>query len=215
MSKRRRRSSKPVAQTARASTNTEPSRVPTRSDVPSASDQQFVPPLTATPEIRHRLAMSGNGHGGSGGNARESRDLLEEAAALLDLRPVRSDEPAVLRSAAREYRALTEKAIELENAAAELRDAEEQAAMVRRRIQRARRAAERVAQREAKREEGGLYANEPRSPNRPVHVEVDPVHQVGAPHPLRSRRHRSLARRRPPPAAGRVTGILSHPRPTI
>lgn len=175
MSKRRRRSSQAVAQTTRASTpNPQPSPVPMLRDLPSAPDQQFVPPLTTTPEIRHRLATSENGSGGSGGNVDVSRDLLGEAAALLDLRPVRSDEPAVLRSAAREYRALTEKAIELENAAAELRDAQEQAAMARRRIQRARRAAERAAQREATREEGGLYANEPRSPNRPVHVEVDP-----------------------------------------
>lgn len=171
MSKRRRRSPRPATTSTR---QTQPP--PERPTLPlSALVDPPTAPSPSTPlDKRHRLAVSGNGHSGRGGNGREARDLLDEAAALLDLRPVRSDVPAVLRSAAREYRVLTEKAIELENAVAELRDAEQQAAMVRRRIERARRAAERVAQREAKREEGGLYAKESRSPNRPVHVEVDP-----------------------------------------
>lgn len=122
---------------------------------------------------RHRLVTSENGSGGSSGN-RDARELLAAAADLLDVPPVASHDPTILQSSARQYQVLTQQAIELENAAAELREAQRAAAVVRRRVLRAERSAEKAAQRDALREAGRLYTGESRSPNRPVHVVVDP-----------------------------------------
>lgn len=122
----------------------------------------------------HRLATSAIGSGGISGSTPSAVELLTAAAALVDLPPVESDDPVVLRTAARKYHLLTKQAIELENAAAELREAERAAGVVRRRIERAQRSAQRAMEREAQRAAGGLYAGESRSPSRPTHVDVYP-----------------------------------------
>lgn len=128
------------------------------------------PPLRDT----HRLATSAGGRGGSVGNEPDVRELLQAAAQLLRFPTVESHEPVDLRAAATEYRAHTNQAIELERAAAALRHAEYESEVVRRRVERALASAKRTAEREALRAAGGLYAGEPRSPNRPVHIEVEP-----------------------------------------
>lgn len=95
------------------------------------------------------------------------------SAELLRFERVPSNDPAALRRQAAELRAATAQALSLEAAAAELLDAEHQADVVRRRIERAGASYRRRADLEARRAAGGLYAGERRSPNRPTHVEVD------------------------------------------
>lgn len=142
MSKRRQRSPKPVTKTTRASTpSPQPQPDLARLDLPIAPDQRPTPPLTTTPKIRHRLATSANGSGGNGGNSPDAVELLGRAAALLDLPAVVSDQPSVLRARVREYAVRTARAVELEKAAAELRNAEHAAGVVRRRIEREQRSA--------------------------------------------------------------------------
>jgi hypothetical protein len=135
------------------------------------------PRLPSTPlELHYRLAVSGTGHGGIRGKQRNHPDpavLLRQAAGLLDVGQFQSDDPDELRRRAAEIRVATAHALQLEDAALELQAAEEDAAIVRRRVQRSEKAILRKADLEARRSTGGLYAGERRSPNRPTHVEVD------------------------------------------
>jgi len=134
------------------------------------------PRLPSTPLELHRLAVSGAGHGGIRGNQRNHPDpagLLRQAAGLLDVGRFVSDDPEMLRRRAAEVRVVTAHARRLEEAALELQDAEEEAALVRRRVQRSEQAARRKADLEVRRSAGGLYAGERRSPNRRTHVDVD------------------------------------------
>ena len=159
------------------------------------------PLLPSTPLERHRLAMSGAGHGGIRGNQRNHPDpagLLRQAAGLVDVGRFMSDDPEELRRRAAEVRLATAHALRLEEAALELEAAEEEAALVRRRVQRSEKAVRRRSDLEARRSAGGLYAGEHRSPNRPTHVEVD----VGAWATLKAR----AARRRQ--TVGKLVGDL-------
>lgn len=131
------------------------------------------PASLPTPREQHRLAVSASGHGGNQRNHADPGALLREAAELLRFEHVPSNDPVALRRWAAELRAATTQALILEAAAAELLDAEEHAAVVRRRLERAGAAYRRRADLEARRAAGGLYAGEGRSPNRPTHVEVD------------------------------------------
>jgi hypothetical protein len=117
----------------------------------------------------HRLAGADIGTGRSSGSA-----LLEEALALLWPKPVepRSDES--LEDWTRRYRARTERALRLEAAAIEAAEAIHQADIARRRVERRQAALRRRAARDAQRAQGGMYADQKRRPNQPVHVEVDP-----------------------------------------
>lgn len=134
-------------------------------------------PSASSPPLRdsHRLATSAGGRGGSVGSQPTACELLQAAAQLLRFPTVESAAPEVLRAAASEHRLQTKQAIGLERAAAELQIAEHESEVVRRRVERALASARRTAEREALRAAGGLYAGEPRSPNRPVHVEVEPA----------------------------------------
>ena len=134
------------------------------------------PLVPSTPVERYRLAVSGAGHGGIRGNLRNHDnpgELLRRAADLVDVGTFESDDPEALRRRAAEVRLATTLALRLEDSALELRDAEEEAALVRRRIQRSEKAYRRRTDLEVKRAAGGLYAGQHRSPNRPTHVEVD------------------------------------------
>jgi hypothetical protein len=126
-----------------------------------------------TPRELHRLAVSAIGHGGNHGNHADPAVLLREAAELLRFEGVPSNDVAVLRRQTAELRAATAQALALEAAAAELLDAEYDAGVVRRRLERAERSYRRRADLDARRAAGGLYVGERRSPNRPTHVEVD------------------------------------------
>jgi hypothetical protein len=133
-------------------------------------------PPSTTPVKQYRLAVSGAGHGGIRGNLRNHDDpgeLLRRAADLVDVGTFESGDPETLRRRAAEVRLATAFAMRLEDSALELRAAEEEAAIVRRRIQRSEKAYRRRTDLEAKRAAGGLYAGQRRSPNRPTHVEVD------------------------------------------
>jgi hypothetical protein len=133
-------------------------------------------PPSTTPVEQYRLAVSGAGHGGIRGNLRNHDDpgeLLRRAADLVDVGTFESHDPEAVRLRAAEVRLATAFALRLEESALELRDAEEEAALVRRRIQRSEKAYRRRIDLEARRAAGGLYAGQRRSPNRPIHVEVD------------------------------------------
>jgi hypothetical protein len=117
--------------------------------------------------------VSATGHGGNHRNHADPGVLLREAAELLRFERSPSNDPAVLRRQAAELRAATSQALALEAAAGELLDAEYDAGVVRRRLERADGSYRRRADLEARRAAGGLYAGERRSPNRPTHVDVD------------------------------------------
>jgi hypothetical protein len=117
--------------------------------------------------------VSASGHGGNHRNHAGPGVLLREAAELLRFEHIPSNDAAVIRRQAAELRAATSQALALEAAAAELLDAEYDAGVVRRRLERAEGSYRRRADLEARRAAGGLYAGERRSQNRPTHVEVD------------------------------------------
>jgi hypothetical protein len=117
--------------------------------------------------------MSAIGHGGNRRNHADPGALLREAAELLRFERAPSNDPSALRQQAAVLRAATAQALALEAAAAELADAEYDAAVVRRRLQRAERSYRRRSDLETRRAAGGLYSGQRRSPNRPTHVEVD------------------------------------------
>lgn len=156
---------------------------PSAHPVPSPSDPLAHPPpdpepslLHPTPRELYRLAVSAGGHGGIRGNQRNHAgpdELLRQADGLVDVGTFVSDDPEVLRRRAAEIRLATALAVRLEEAALDLQDAEEEAALVRRRVQRSQKSFRRKTDLEARRSAGGLYAGEHRSPNRPTHVEVD------------------------------------------
>lgn len=136
---------------------------------PSLAD--LVP--SPTPRERHRLAVSAIGHSGNQRNHGGPGLFLREAVELLSFEVAPSNDPAALRQRAAALRAATARALALEAAAAELADAEYDAAVVRRRLERTERSYRRRSDLETRRAAGGLYAGQPRSPNRPTHVEVD------------------------------------------
>lgn len=97
------------------------------------------------------------------------------SAGLLRLRsnpPDRLD-PDAYRAWAAELRAASLAAVELEEAALEYESAAWDADVARRRIEKRGDASRRRGELEERRAAGGMYAGAKRSPNRPVHVEVD------------------------------------------
>jgi hypothetical protein len=117
----------------------------------------------------YRLAGAEIGTGGSSGSA-----LLAEALALLWPERVEWRDDESLEEWTKRYRARTERALALEQAAIEAADAIYRADVARRRIQRRQGALRRRAARQRARAEGGAYAGQKRRPNQPVHVHVDP-----------------------------------------
>src|SRR5205823_2872866 len=98
-----------------------------------------------------------------------ARTKVEPAAS-----PPPQDAAAIRAQAVATYLAARE-AAELEAAAAELRRAERRADAIRRRIDRQSATARRQTQVAKRRAAGGMFVGEKRSPNRPTHVDVDPV----------------------------------------
>ena len=146
---------------------------------PSSSSWSLPPSLSSRPnhsatdqQDAHRLAVIAIDNGGSVGSALA---LFEQAAATVAQRPAPSkaltaEEMSVEAEAIRRQ---TQEATELADAATMLRDAELEAAALRRRLQRTISAEQRRLDREQRRAEGGLYANQPRADNRPTRLAVD------------------------------------------
>lgn len=116
--------------------------------------------------------MIGNDHGGSVGSA---LTLFEQAAAQVVQHPAppggwSADD---MRAEAAAIRREIEEATAIAGAAQQLRDAEVDAAALRRRLVRTIKAEQHRLDRERRRAEGGLYAGQPRADNRPTRVAVD------------------------------------------
>lgn len=120
----------------------------------------------------YRLAVIEIDNGGSVGSALA---LFEQAAAKVAQRtvPLREPGPDEMRAEAATIRRQVREARELAGAAAVLREAELEAAALRRRLERTIAAEQRRLDRERRRSEGGLYAGQPRSDNRPTRLAVD------------------------------------------
>ncbi len=137
--------------------------------LPPSTRQQT---LTTDQQDVHRLAVIEIDNGGSDGSA---LTLFEQAAAKvvehpIPPRPLRVDE---MRSEGAAIRREVEEASALAEAALQLRDAELEAAALRRRLARTIAAEERRLDRERRRAEGGLYAGQARADNRPTRIAVD------------------------------------------
>jgi hypothetical protein len=117
----------------------------------------------------YRLAGAEIGTGGSSGSA-----LLAEALALLWPERVEWRDNESLEDWTKRYRARTERALALEQAAIEATDAIHRADVARRRIQRRQGALRRRSAQQRAQANGGAYAGQKRRPNQPVHVQVDP-----------------------------------------
>jgi hypothetical protein len=155
--------------------------------------------LTTNQQDAHRLAVIEIDNGGSVGSA---LTLFDQAAAKIAQRtaPARASSADEMRAEAATIRRQVREATELVDAATVLRDAELEAAALRRRLQRTIAAEERRLDRERRRAEGGLYAGQPRSDNRPTRL-------AGTPTALRPRRDRRLARVQPPKDRTRTMSI--------
>jgi len=129
------------------------------------------------PESRHRFAGADTGTGRSHGNESQpdpdAAELLDLAADMLDLVDPDFTSPQSLHDTASALRAAGDVSRMLFDAAIEYDEADQQAAVLRRKIERKRDYLRRREERRRERLEQG-YPNEPRRPNRPVHVEVDP-----------------------------------------
>ena len=121
----------------------------------------------------HRLAVIAIDNGGSVGSA---LTLFEQAAEKVAQRPMRLASPSrdVMRAEAAMMRREIAEATALAEAAMVLRDAEFEAAVLRRRLQRSISAERRRLELERRRAEGGVYANQARSDGRPTRLAVDP-----------------------------------------
>jgi hypothetical protein len=128
---------------------------------------------TTDQQDAHRLAVIEIDNGGSVGSALA---LFEEAAAKVAerTRPPSLLAPDAMRAEAALIRHEIEEAIILAEAATALRDAELEAAAIRRRLHRTIAAEGRRLDRERRRSKGGLYAGQPRAENRPTRLAVDP-----------------------------------------
>ena len=137
---------------------------------PSASSRRST--STTDHQDAHRLAVIGIDNGGSVGSA---LTLFEQAVAKVAQRPALSRSPSAdeMRSEAAAVRRQVREATELADAASVLRDAELEAAALGRRLERTIRAEKRRLDRERRRAEGGLYAGQSRSDNRPTRLAVD------------------------------------------
>ncbi len=122
----------------------------------------------------HRLAVIEIDNGGSVGGALM---LFERAAEKVAQRPLRLAplSPAAMSAEAAAMRREIADATALADAATQLRDADVEAAALRRRLQRSISAEQRRLERERRRAEGGLYANQARSDGRPTRLAVDPA----------------------------------------
>lgn len=138
--------------------------------LPAAPDRLHQRAADSPLNERHRLAGSASGTGGTHGNP-----LLDAAAELLRPSgdPLGNLNPEEYRAWAADLRAAHLAALELEEAAIEYEDAAWRAKVARRRIEKRRDAFRKRAEIEERRAAGGMYAGAKRSPNRPVHVEVD------------------------------------------
>jgi hypothetical protein len=121
----------------------------------------------------HRLAVIACDNGGSVGSALK---LFEQAAAKVAERPVPSAALSAdaMRAEAERMRREIAEATALAEAGWALRDAEWKATVLRWRLQRSISAEQRRLERDRRREEGGFYANQPRSDGRPTRLAVDP-----------------------------------------
>ncbi len=126
-----------------------------------------------TRPFHYRLAVIELDNGGSVGSALA---LFEQAAETVAQRTPVSPlvTPDAMRAEAAVVRRQIEEATALADAARALRDAELEAAALRRRLQRTIAAEERRLDRERRRAEGGLYAGQSRAENRPTRLAVDP-----------------------------------------
>jgi hypothetical protein len=151
------------------------------SSAKSAATRRTPPASSATPhnavvdsqQEAHRLAVIEIDNGGSVGS---TLTLFEQAVEKVAERPAPPSplSPDAMRAEAATMRREIAKATALAEAAWALRDAEIEAAALRRRLQRSIAAEQRRLEREQRRAEGGLYANQPRSDGRPARLAVDP-----------------------------------------
>jgi hypothetical protein len=112
----------------------------------------------------------------NGGSVGSALTLFEQAARKVAERPTARTplSPDVMRSEAAKIRREIAEATALAEAAWVLRDAEVEAAALRRRLERTVAAEARRVERERLRAEGGLYANQPRSDARATRLAVEP-----------------------------------------
>ncbi len=139
----------------------------------ASTDPSPLSASTTNQQEAHRLAVIEIDNGGSVGSA---LTLFEHAAATVDQQTTRPRPSSVedMHLEAGTIRREIEAATALAGAALALRDAEVEAAALRRRLIRSIGAERRRLDHERRRAEGGLYAGQPRSDNRPTRLAVDP-----------------------------------------
>ena len=147
-----------------------------------AEPHETRPPLhdqhrTPDPNGRHRLASSACGTSGSTGSPLSPEEMLAMLRAACDelwRRSVQGTSPEEIQQWSRRAAAMRRRIVELADTYEDALHEQVAGHVVARRIERMTRPHHKRLEREQKRAQGGLYAGEKRSPNRPTQVDVDP-----------------------------------------